>query len=238
MTRIRALYEVSRRDASLCWNEVLRLDGFLRRFIQYIWSRYRPITRAQPIHLDIISESVSPAITWPPSQGPSTNSAAAVGNLLSANAISSLWKIGAKFWDTLHRPGICANIITTGISPRFSSPQSAPALNGEPYLLRLRRSRSVGYKYGAPGGTKDDQFVRRHVCVFFRAVWGSRIWRRRHLGRDIERKPGQNVGCFPVELRPSDAAFAHLCFFDWQAFIRNSFECDLVSPNRTPTAFI
>jgi hypothetical protein len=53
--------EVSRRDASLCWQRYYQWPDSYARFIQYIWPRYQANnTVFSQIHLDIISETVSP----------------------------------------------------------------------------------------------------------------------------------------------------------------------------------
>jgi len=157
--------EVSRRDASLCWKKYYGWPDSYARFIQYIWSRYQANnTVLSPIHLDIISESVSPAdylvaIRKVLDQfGPPP-----FGNLLSANANpSTLENWGENSWVTLHQIGNMREHNNYWyLTEIFQSPNPRPALNGEPYYSGYADARSVGYKYGAPGGTeKDDQFVR------------------------------------------------------------------------------
>lgn len=160
--------EVSRRDASECWKKYYDWPDSYARFIQYIWSRYQANnTVLSPIHLDIISESVSvpdflEAIHMVMDKfGPPP-----FGTLLSANANpSTLVNWGENSWVTLHQTGnkreheyywYMTEIFREAHPPR-------PALNGEPYYSGYVDARGLngGYKYGAPGGTpKDDQFVR------------------------------------------------------------------------------
>lgn len=190
-----AFIEVSRRDASLCWKKYYQWPESYARFIQYIWSRYQANhTVLSPIHLDVISESVSP-----------DDYAAAIrlvlarygsppfGTLLSANANpSTLENWGERSWVTLHQTGNMREHNNYWyLTEIFCSPEPRPALNGEPYYSGYfdARGLSGGYKYGAPGGTeKDDQFVRSAIYGSFLSggfaghVYGAEgIW-----GADIE----------------------------------------------------
>ncbi len=189
--------EVSRRDASLCWMKYYGWPESYARFIQYIWSRYQANnTVLSPIHLDIISESVSPQdyiravdavvkkFGLPP-----------FGTLLSANANpSTLENWGEDSWVTLHQTGNMREHNNYWyLTEIFRAPHPHPALNGEPYYAGYTDARSLGggrgYQYGAPGGTVlDDQFVRSGMYGSFLSggfaghVYGAEgIW-----GADIE----------------------------------------------------
>jgi Protein of unknown function (DUF4038)/Domain of unknown function (DUF5060)/Putative collagen-binding domain of a collagenase len=233
--------EVSRRDASLCWKKYYGWPDSYARFIQYIWSRYQANnTVLSPIHLDIISESVSPgdylaAIRKVLDQfGPPP-----FGNLLSANANpSTLENWGESSWVTLHQTGNMREHNNYWyLTEIFQSPNPRPALNGEPYYSGYADARSVGYKYGAPGGTeKDDQFVRSAMYGCFLSgglaghVYGAEgIW-----GGDIEAQaPVKMWDAFQWN---SARQMEHLRTFAfsigkrYQELVPNA---DLVSPNRT-----
>jgi hypothetical protein len=189
--------EVSRRDASLCWMKYYKWPDSYARFIQYIWSRYQANnTVLSPIHLDIISQSVSPddftqAIhVVMEKYGPPP-----FGTLLSANANpSTLENWGEKSWVTLHQTGNMREHNNYWyLTEIFRQPDPKPALNGEPYYSGYLDARSQGggrgYQFGAPGGTeRDDQFVRSSMYGSFLSgglaghVYGAEgIW-----GADIE----------------------------------------------------
>ncbi len=189
--------EVSRRDASLLWKKYYGWPESYARFIQYIWSRYQANnTVLSPIHLDIISESVSPedyirAIQYVfEKYGPPP-----FGTLLSANANpSTLENWGEDSWVTLHQTGNMREHNNYWyLTQIFDAPHPHPALNGEPYYSGYTDARSLGggrgYQFGAPGGTEqDDQFVRSAMYGSFLSggfaghVYGAEgIW-----GADIE----------------------------------------------------
>jgi hypothetical protein len=189
--------EVSRRDASLLWHKYYAWPESYARFIQYIWSRYQANnTVLSPIHLDIISETVSPedyikAIKYVfDKYGPPP-----FGTLLSANANpSTLENWGEDSWVTLQQIGNMREHNNYWyLTQIFQAPLPHPALNGEPYYSGYTDARSLGggrgYQFGAPGGTeKDDQFVRSSMYGSFLSggfaghVYGAEgIW-----GADIE----------------------------------------------------
>jgi hypothetical protein len=193
-----------------------------------------------PIHLDIISESVGPpdylaAIRLVLEQfGPPP-----FGTLLSANANpSTLENWGEDSWVTLHQIGNMREHNNYWyLTEIFHSPHPQPALNGEPYYSGYADARSVGYKYGAPGGTeKDDQFVRSAMYGSFLSgglaghVYGAEgIW-----GGDIEAEaPIKMWDAFQwnsarqMQHLPS---FAFAIGKRYQELIPNA---DLVTPNRT-----
>jgi hypothetical protein len=190
-----AYIEVSRRDASLPWKKYYAWPDSYARYIQYIFSRYHANnTVLSPIHLDIISQTVSPddynqAIAQVMNRfGPPP-----FGTLLSANANpSTLTNWGEEStWITLHQIGNAREHNNYWyLTEIFNSPRPQPALNGEPYYSGYSdpRGRGEGYRFGAPGGTeKDDQFVRSCIYGSFlsgglaghiygaEAIWGADI---------------------------------------------------------------
>jgi hypothetical protein len=237
-----AFIEVARRDASLCWKKYYPWPDSYARFIQYIWSRYQANnTVLSPIHLDTLSESVSPADYLAAIRlvlqrfGPPP-----FGTLLSANSNpSTLENWGDNSWVTLHQTGNMREHNNYWyLTEIFNSPNPEPALNGEPYYSGYSDSRSVGYKYGAPGGTeKDDQFVRSSMYGSFLSgglaghVYGAEgIW-----GGDIEAEAP--VKMWDAFQWSSARQMRHLRTFalssgkKYQDLVPNA---DLVSPNKTP----
>ena len=233
--------EVARRDASLCWKKYYAWPASYARFIQYIWSRYQANnTVLSPVHLDIISESVTPADYLAAIQmvlkqfGPPP-----FGTLLSANANpSTLENWGEDSWVTLHQTGNMREHNNYWyLTEIFNSPHPRPALNGEPYYSGYADTRSVGYKFGAPGGTeKDDQFVRSAMYGCFLAgglaghVYGAEgIW-----GGDIESQaPVKMWDAFQwssARQMPHLRTFAFSLGKRYQDLVPNA---DLVSPNKT-----
>jgi hypothetical protein len=236
--------EVSRRDASLCWKKYHQWPDSYARFIQYVWSRYQANnTVLSPIHLDIISESVSPedflaAIRVVMAKyGPPP-----FGTLLSANANpSTLENWGDDSWVTLHQTGNMREHNNYWyLTEIFEQPNPKPALNGEPYYSGYVDARGLngGYKFGAPGGTeKDDQFVRSSMYGSFLSggfaghVYGAEgIW-----GADIE--AAAPIKMWDAFQWSSAAQMRHLRTFAfsvgkrYQELVPNA---DLVSPNKTP----
>jgi Protein of unknown function (DUF4038)/Domain of unknown function (DUF5060) len=188
--------EVSRRDASVLWSKYYKWPESYARFIEYVWSRYQANnTVLSPIHLDIISESVSredfkKAIELVKEKyGPPP-----FGTLLSANANpSTLENWGEDSWVTLHQTGNMREHNNYWyLTEIYRSANPQPALNGEPYYSGYKDERGLGgqgYEFGAPGGSpKDDQFVRSSMYGSFLSggfsghVYGAEgIW-----GADIE----------------------------------------------------
>ncbi len=238
--------EVSRRDASLCWMKYYPWPESYARFIEYIWARYQANnTVLSPVHLDIISETVSPqdymrAIRYvadkyglPP-----------FGTLLSANANpSTLENWGDNSWVTLHQIGNMREHNNYWyLTEIFHAAHPQPALNGEPYYSGYTDARSLGngagYQYGAPGGTeKDDQFVRSGMYGSFLSggfaghVYGAEgIW-----GSDIE--PTAPIKMWEAFRWNSGSQMQHLVTFalaEGRRYQELEPNADLVSPNRTP----
>jgi hypothetical protein len=236
-----AFLEVSRRDASLCWMKYYGWPDSYARFIEYVWSRYQANnTVLSPIHLDIISETVSPADYGKAIRmvmdkyGPPP-----FGTLLSANANpSTLENWGDESWVTLHQIGNAREHNNYWfLTEIFQSLHPQPALNGEPYYAGYTDARSVNYRYGAPGGTeKDDQFVRSALYGSFLSggfggfVYGAEgIW-----GSDIE--PAAPTKMWDAFQWRSGAQMQYLRAFAlsigkrYQELVPDA---DLISPNKT-----
>lgn len=235
--------EVSRRDASLCWKKYYGWPESYARFVQYIWSRYQANnTVLSPIHLDIISESVSPEDYLATIRlvmkrfGPPP-----FGTLLSANANpSTLENWGEDSWVTLHQIGNMREHNNYWyLTEIFHSTHPQPALNGEPYYAGYfdARGQNGGYKYGAVGGTeKDDQYVRSSMYGSFLSggfaghVYGAEgIW-----GADIE--PSAPVKMWDAFQWNSGNQMRHLRTFAFslgQRYQQLAPNADLVSPNKT-----
>jgi Protein of unknown function (DUF4038)/Domain of unknown function (DUF5060) len=237
--------EVSRRDASLCWMKYYGWPESYARFIQYIWARYQANnTVLSPIHLDIISETVSPqdyikAIDYvkekyglPP-----------FGTLLSANANpSTLENWGDDSWVTLHQTGNMREHNNYWyLTEIFRAPRPQPALNGEPYYAGYNDARSQGggrgYQYGALGGTeKDDQFVRSGMYGSFLSggfaghVYGAEgIW-----GADIEdAAPLKMWDAFQWRSAAQMRYLRDFAFSIGKRYQELEPDADLVSPNKT-----
>lgn len=159
--------EVSRRDSSELWNKYYPWPDSYSRFIQYVWARYQANnTVLSPIHLDIINESITvPEFTRAINVVLQKYGPPPFGNLLSANANpSTLVNWGDDSWVTLHQ---CGNKREHEyywyMTEIFRQPHPKPAINGEPYYAGYvdARGQNGGYRFGARGGTaQDDQFVR------------------------------------------------------------------------------
>jgi hypothetical protein len=233
--------EVARRDVSRCWKKHYVWPESYARFIQYVWSRYQANnTVLSPIHLDTLSESVPAADYLPAIRmvlrdfGPPP-----FGSLLSANSNpSTLENWGEDSWVTLHQTGNMREHNNYWyLTEIFRSTHPQPALNGEPYYSGYVDARSVGYKYGAPGGTeKDAQFVRSAMYGSFLSgglaghVYGAEgIW-----GGDIEDQAP--VPMWDAFRWSSGEQMRHLRTFALSIGKRYQDlvpDADLVSPNRT-----
>ncbi len=239
--------EVSRRDASSLWHKYYRWPDSYSRFVQYIFARYQANnTVLSPIHLDIISESISPrdftdAIQFMLKKyGPPP-----FGTLLSANANpSTLENWGDDSWVTMHQIGNMREHNNYWyLTEIFHSPYTRPALNGEPYYSGYKDTRSQGggkgYQYGAEGGTeKDDLYVRSGIYGSFLSggfaghVYGAEgIW-----GADIE--PTAPIKMWDAFQWNSAAQMRYLRTFAFS--IGNRYRelqpnADLVSPNKDHT---
>ena len=236
--------EVSRRDASELWKKYYSWPESYARFIQYVWARYQANnTVLSPIHLDIIQESISvpdfmKAINLVFERyGPPP-----FGTLLSANANpSTLVNWGENSWVTLHQVGNKReHEYYWYMTETFRDAHPRPALNGEPYYAGYFDARGLngGYKYGAKGGTEqDDQFVRSSMYGNFLSggfaghVYGAEgIW-----GADIE--PSAPTKMWDAFQWNSGAQMKHLRTFAFSIGKRYQElvpDVGHVAPNATP----
>ncbi len=157
--------EAYRRDASELWRKYYAWPESNARYIQYIWSRYQANnTVLSPVHLDIIQESITvPEFTKAIDMVKHKYGPPPFGTLLSANANpSTLTNWGDPSWVTLHQVGNKReHEYYWYMTQIFRDRYTHPALNGEPYYAGLKDARSIGYKFGAEGGSdKDALFVR------------------------------------------------------------------------------
>ncbi len=237
--------EVSRRDASLCWKKFYSWPDSYARFIQYVWSRYQANNVVlSPVHLDIISESVGPddflqAIGLVMEKfGPPP-----FGTLLSSNANPSTFENwGEDSWVTLHQTGNMREHNNYWyLTEIFQSPKTRPALNGEPYYAGYKDVRGLGpggYKFGAPGGTEqDDQFVRSSMYgSFLSGGFGGHVYGAEGIwGADIEAAADPKM--WEAFQWRSGSQMQHLRTFAFS--IGKRYQelipiADLVSPNKTP----
>ena len=205
------MIEVARRDLTACWAKYYSWPESYTRYIEYVWSRYQannclfspvhydyPVMTATTTQLNAAANAVIAGYGPPP-----------FGTLASCNAsVSSLLNFGGpghNHWLTYHQIGnLREHDAYWYLTEIFHTPPARPALNGEPYYAGMADKRYPPYKYGAPGGTADDdRDVRSGMYGSFLSgglaghVYGAEgIW-----GADIE--PG------------SDPAM-------WQAFQWNS----------------
>ena len=239
-----AFIEVSRRDASELWKKYYSWPESYSRFIQYIWSRYQANnTVLSPIHLDIIQESITvPDFTRAIDLVLKKYGPPPFGTLLSANANpSTLVNWGEDSWVTLHQIGNKReHEYYWYLTEIFRDAHPHPALNGEPYYAGYFDARGFngGYKYGAEGGTaQDDQFVRSAMYGSFLSgglaghVYGAEgIW-----GADIE--PSAPTKMWDAFQWNSGAQMKHLRTFAFSIGKRYQElvpDVGYVAPNATP----
>jgi hypothetical protein len=237
--------EVSRRDASMCWQRFYQWPESYARFIQYIWSRYQANnTVLSPVHLDIISETIGPdefmkAIKVVMDRyGPPP-----FGTLISGNANpSTLENWGDDSPMTLHQIGNMREHNNYWyLTEIYRAAHPKPALNGEPYYAGYHDARSLGggrgYQYGAPGGTEqDDQFVRSGMYGSLLSgglaghVYGAEgIW-----GADIEdAAPTKMWEAFQWRSASQMQHLRTFAFSIGKRYQELAPDADLVSPNKT-----
>jgi hypothetical protein len=238
--------EVSRRDASMCWQRFYQWPESYARFIQYIWSRYQANnTVLSPVHLDVISETIGPdeflkAIKLVMDRyGPPP-----FGTLISANANpSTLENWGDDSPITLHQTGNMREHNNYWyLTEIYRQLHPRPALNGEPYYAGYHDARSLGggrgYQYGALGGTEqDDQFVRSGMYGSFLSggfaghVYGAEgIW-----GADIEdAAPTKMWDAFQWRSASQMQYLRAFALSIGKRYQELAPDADLVSPNKTP----
>lgn len=205
------IIEAARRDMTSCWAKYYNWPDSYSRYVQYVWSRYQANNCLfSPVHYDY------PKMTATTQQ---LNAAAnrvidvygppPFGTLVSCNSsVSSLLNFGGadeNRWLTFHQIGnLREHDAYWYLTQIYHATPPRPALNGEPYYSGMTDRRYTPYRYGAPGGTEDDdRDVRSGIYGSFLSggfaghIYGAEgIW-----GADIE--PGS---------RP----------FMWEAFQWNS----------------
>ena len=236
--------EPARRDASEMWKKYYSWPDSYARFVQYLWARYQANnTVLSPIHLDVISESISvpdymKAIDLVLKKyGPPP-----FGTLLSANANpSTLTNWGEDSWVTMHQLGNAReHQYYWYMTEIFRDKHPQPALNGEPYYAgwKLGGDTSPG-RTASVGSPKDDQFVRSGMYGSFLSgglaghVYGAEgIW-----NANIE--PTAPVKMWDAFRFTSAAQMQHLRTFAFSVGKRyQDLEPDagLVTPNATHVA--
>ncbi len=235
--------EAARRDSSECWKKYYRWPESYSRYIQYVWSRYQANnTVLSPVHLDIIQESITvPDFVAAIDLVLKKYGPPPFGTLLSANCNpSTLVNWGEDSWVTLHQTGNKReHEYYWYMTEIFRAPHTRPALNGEPYYAGYKDVRGLngGYKYGAPGGSpQDDRYARSSMYGSFLSgglaghVYGAEgIW-----GADIE--PAAPTKMWDAFQWNSGAQMKHLRTFAFS--IGKSYQDlvpdeDFVVPNKT-----
>ena len=237
--------EASRRDASLLWFQHYAWPESYSRYLLYFYARYQAYnTVLGPVHLDIISGTVSPADYDSAIYDVEKRyGSLPFGNLLSANANpSTLENWGEDSWVTLHQIGNKReHNFYWYLTQIFYSKNPRPALNGEPYYAGYKDNRGanigVNYTRGADGGTeRDNEIVHSGMYGSFLSgglaghVYGAEgIW-----GGDIE--PEAPIHMWDAFKWESAADMQHLRTFVFsigQRYQELEPMADLVSPNKT-----
>ena len=168
--------EVARRDLTSAWAKYYEWPDSYSRYVEYIWSRYQannclyspvhydyPVMTASTKQLNQAANRVIEKFGPPP-----------FGTLASCNAsVSSLMNFGGtneNLWLTFHQIGnLREHDAYWYLTEIFNSTPARPALNGEPYYSGMTDRRySPTYRYGAPGGTtNDDRDVRSGIYGSF-----------------------------------------------------------------------
>ncbi|MGD0410994.1 MAG: DUF5060 domain-containing protein [Verrucomicrobiota bacterium] len=236
--------EVARRDMTSAWAKYYPWPESYTRYIQYVWSRYQannclfspvhydyPVMTASAKQLNAAANLVIAKYGHPP-----------FGTLASCNAsVSSLLNFGGpdeNQWLTFHQIGnLREHDAYWYLTEIFHSIPARPALNGEPYYSGMADKRNPPYRYGAPGGTEeDDRDVRDGIYGSFLSgglaghIYGSEgVW-----GADIE--PGSSPFMWEAFQWNSANQMQHLKSFALSEGRRYQDlvpDANLVSPNAT-----
>ena len=190
------IIEVARRDITACWAKYYNWPDSYSRYIQYVWSRYQannclfspvhydwPSLTASTSDLNLAANQVIEQFGHPP-----------FGTLVSCNSsVSSLINFGGpdeNKWLTFHQIGNGReHEYYWYLTDIYHASPPRPALNGEPYYSGMTDRRyTPSYRYGAPGGTEqDDRCVRSgmygsflsggfagHICGA-EGIWGADV---------------------------------------------------------------
>ncbi len=193
--------EVARRDLTSAWAKYYEWPDSYSRYIEYIWSRYQANNCLySPVHYDYpVMTATTKQLNQAANRVIEKFGPPPFGTLASCNAsVSSLLDFGGtneNHWLTFHQIGnLREHDAYWYLTEIFNSTPPRPALNGEPYYSGMADKRySPPYKYGATGGTtNDDRDVRSGIYGSFLSgglaghIYGAEgIW-----GADIE--PGSN----------------------------------------------
>ena len=237
--------EVARRDLTSCWAKYYDWPDSYCRYVQYVWSRYQANNCLfSPVHYD-----------WPAMTATTKllNAAAnrvieeygppPFGTLASCNAsVSSLVNFGGSdenHWLTFHQIGnLREHDAYWYLTEIFHATPARPALNGEPYYSGMTDRRyTPTYRYGAPGGTEeDDRCVRSGIYGSFVSggfaghIYGAEgIW-----GADTE--PGSSPLMWEAFQWNSANMMQHLpafAFCEGRRYQELVPDANLVSPNST-----
>jgi hypothetical protein len=237
--------EVARRDMTSCWAKYCSWPDSYSRYVQYIWSRYQANNCLySPVHYDW------PAMTATTKQ---LNEAAnrviekwgrpPFGTLASCNAsVSSLLNFGGpaeNHWLTFHQIGnLREHDAYWYLTEIYHASPARPALNGEPYYSGMTDRRyTPTYRYGAPGGTEDDdRFVRSGIYgSFLSGGFGGHIYGAEGIwGADVE--PGSSPLMWEAFLWNSGNQMKHLpafAFSEGRRYAELVPDANLVSPSST-----
>ena len=238
--------EVARRDVTACWAKYYDWPESYSRYIQYVWSRYQANNCLySPVHYDYPDMTASPQqLNQAANQVIEKFGHPPFGTLASCNAsVSSLMNFGGpeeNKWLTFHQIGnLREHDAYWYLTEIFRSNPPRPALNGEPYYAGMADKRYPLYKYGAPGGTEeDDRDVRSGMYGSFLSgglaghIYGSEgLW-----GADIE--PGSSPFMWEAFQWNSASQMQHLKTFALSEGRRYQDlvpDANLVSPSQTHT---
>jgi len=193
--------EVARRDLTSAWAKYYEWPDSYSRYIEYIWSRYQANNCLySPVHYDYpVMTATTKQLNQAANRVIEKFGPPPFGTLASCNAsVSSLLNFGGtneNHWLTFHQIGnLREHDAYWYLTEIFNATPARPALNGEPYYSGMTDRRySPTYRYGAPGGTtNDDRDVRSGIYGSFLSgglaghIYGSEgIW-----GADTE--PGSS----------------------------------------------
>jgi hypothetical protein len=236
--------EVARRDATACWAKYYQWPASYSRYIQYVWSRYQANNCLySPVHYDYPEMTATTRqLNQAANQVIQKYGPPPFGTLVSCNAsVSSLLNFGgpdANKWLTFHQIGnLREHDAYWYLTEIFNAPPPRPALNGEPYYSGIADKRYELYKYGAPGGTEeDDRDVRSGMYGSFLSgglaghIYGSEgLW-----GADIE--PGSSPFMWEAFQWNSANQMRHLKTFalsEGRRYQELVPDANLVSPSET-----
>jgi len=168
--------EVARRDLTSAWAKYYEWPDSYSRYVEYIWSRYQANNCLySPVHYDYpVMTATTKQLNQAANRVIEKYGPPPFGTLASCNAsVSSLLNFGGtneNLWLTFHQIGnLREHDAYWYLTEIFNSTPARPALNGEPYYSGMTDRRySPTYRYGAPGGTtNDDRDVRSGIYGSF-----------------------------------------------------------------------